>query len=174
MLTFQDCIKIGSFHKPHGFSGTLQLNFDPEWVTSVAQAGIIITGTDGLPVPWFVVKDGMRITSSGTALVDLEWIEDQASARKLCGSPVFILKGNSIPEVQSSEPAGWKGYSILDENGNHIGMVIRTENFSGNLVMVTDTLNGEKMIPWHEDLILETDQVKKMIRMVIPEGLLEI
>lgn len=173
-LSFNDCIKIGTFRKSHGLSGTLDLAFEPEWETSVEQTELFITETDGLPLPWFVAPDGVRITSYKTALVDLDWIENQQSAKKLCGNSVYILKSNIIPNQETPELSDWTGFSICNEKGDFIGKVNSTENYAGNLVMMVDTLHGEKMVPLHEDLIMEVNIKTRMLTMEFPEGLLEI
>jgi len=174
MLTIQDCVKIGTFHKPWGYSGTLLLRFSPEWEASLEQAERIIVEAEGLPVPWFIAREGIRITASGSALVDLEWTETQESALKLCGCDVYLLKEDAIPPEEVGEPEGWNGYKVADESGQQIGVVIRTENFSGNLVMILETPDGEKMVPLHENLVLEKNSIRRTLRMEIPEGLLEL
>jgi 16S rRNA processing protein RimM len=174
MLTFKDCIQIGSFLKPYGYSGTLQLVFEPAWESSVEQMKILVTETDGLPLPWFVAGEGVRMISPRTALVDLEWINDLTAAKKLCGSPVYILKNHGAGDIDHDEPSGWEGFRLLDEEGNTTGLVTRTEDFSGNLVMFIDTPAGEKMVPFHPDLVIKTDPEERKIWMAFPEGLLEI
>jgi 16S rRNA processing protein RimM len=174
LLSFYDCIKIGAFRKSHGIAGTLDLVFEPEWETSVEHTELFITETDGLPVPWFVAPDGIRITSSKTALVDLEWIENQQSAKKLCGSSVYIPKSKIIPNQKSSELSDWAGFSIYNENDDLIGKVNSLENFAGNLVMMVDTPLGEKMVPLHPDLIIEINHETRKMTMQFPEGLLDI
>jgi len=174
VLSFDDCIRIGTFRKSHGIAGTLELVFEPEWEATVEHAEILITDTDGLPLPWFVSPDGIRITSPKTALVDLELIENQQSAKKLCGSTVYIPKNKFIPNQESSEFFDWIGFSIFIENGAFIGKVTGTEDFAGNLVMMVDTPLGEKMVPLHPDLIMEINYETRSLTMEFPEGLLDI
>jgi 16S rRNA processing protein RimM len=174
MLSLQDCIKIGVFRKPQGYTGTIILQFEPEWIASVKQAEKLIVETNGLPVPWFVTEDGITITSPRTALVNLEWTEDKQSAESLSGSTVYLLKEDIIREHEIIEQEGWTGYQLRDENGSVIGTVRYAEDFSGNLVLVVETPDGEKMVPLHEDLILNHDPSSRIIQMSLPEGLLEI
>jgi 16S rRNA processing protein RimM len=174
LLSFNDCTKIGSFRKSHGIAGTLDLVFEPEWETSVEHAELFITDTDGLPVPWFVAPDGIRITSSKSALVDLLWVDNLQAAKRLCGSSVYIPKSNIIPNEESSGLSEWAGFSIYNETGALIGMVNNMENYAGNLVMMVDTPWGEKMVPLHPDLIIELDHETRRMTMEFPEGLLDI
>jgi 16S rRNA processing protein RimM len=174
LLSFNDCIKIGAFRKPHGTAGTLDLVFEPEWEASVEHAELFITETDGLPVPWFVAPEGVRITSSKTALINLDWIDNMDSAKRLCGSSVFIPKSKIIPNLKSSELSDWVDFSIYNEIGALVGKVNSTENYAGNLVMMVETPLGEKMVPLHPDLIIEINHETRIMTMVFPEGLLDI
>lgn len=94
-MRLENCVRIGYFQRTHGIEGTLVLDFSPEWGLSLASTTILILEINGLPVPWFIAEYGIRITSANTALVDLEWIEDDASAQKLCGLKVFLEKKRS-------------------------------------------------------------------------------
>lgn len=174
MLTFQDCVKIGAFTKPYGYSGTLLLRFDPEWEASLESAERVITEINGLPVPWFTAHDGIRITSSQSALVDLDWIEDQETAEKLCGHEVYLLKEDLVIQAPNQEHNDLTGYQVVVEDGLPIGTIIRTENFSGNLVMILETPHGEKMVPLHEDLVVEHNTALRTLKMNLPDGLLEL
>jgi len=40
--------------------------------------------------------------------------------------------------------------------------------------MILETPHGEKMIPLHEDLVLEHNTSQKTLKMNLPEGLLEL
>jgi 16S rRNA processing protein RimM len=174
ILSFDNCTKIGTFRKPHGIAGTLELVFEPEWELSVQYAGILITDTDGLPVPWFVAPDGIRITSSKSALIDLDWIDNQDSAKKLCGNTVYIQKTDVIPAPETSALSEWEGFNLYNEKTMLVGKISGTENFSGNLVMTVLTSKGEKMVPLHPDLIIEIDRKNMNMTMKFPEGLLDI
>lgn len=173
MLTLEDCVKIGVFLRPHGVNGTLILAFDPEWEVPVGNASVLFVETDGLPVPWFLVKDSIRFISSQTALVDLEWIEDQQTAKKLCGNNVYIEKTTAFKTAETGM-TDWKGFTLLNTSGMVIGTIIATEDYAGNRVMLVDTPTGEKMVPFHIDLIRGTDSKHHKITMEFPEGLMDI
>jgi len=174
ILKEEDCVRIGTFRKPHGYSGTLQLYFDPQWEFSLEKAEILMTLTDGLIVPWFVSREGIRIVSSQTALVDLEWIENEVSAKKICGNPVLIEKDKISHDQEMDYSSEWCDYLIYDESGNYTGKIKSEENYAGNTVWIVLTTKGEQLIPYHSDLIRSVDQEAKTVVMAIPAGLLEI
>jgi len=173
-LSIQNCIRIGTFQKPRGISGTLQLNFEAEWEWSVVNTDVLLTETDGLLLPWFVADDGIRITSSGIALVDLDWIEDEISAKKLCGCPVYLEKSKILQTHGEIDVSEWIGFEISDGSGNCIGVITGEKNYSGNLVFSVRTEKGERLIPFHPDLMNAVDKKLKKLTMDVPEGLLDL
>lgn len=174
-LTSDDCIRIGVFRKPYGVGGTLLLAFDPEWETSLEGARVILVESEGLPVPWFVSGDGITILSSGTALVDLDWVEDEAAARKLVGSTVLLLKKEvAPPEAGTTPDRGYLGYRILDPEKGFSGVVIAEADYSGNLVLTVESGNREILLPYHSDFLLHADFVAHTLTVSLPEGLLEL
>jgi 16S rRNA processing protein RimM len=173
-LSLSNCIQIGHFLKTHRYSGTLLLVFEPEWELTVLNANILITETDGLPVPWFISPDGIRITSHTSALIDLDWIEDQKSAAVLCGNPVYVEKSSIRSSLEKDDKSQWIGFKIYSETGNLVGIITGEENYSGNRVLSVKVKNEEKLIPFHPDLIAAVDIELQSITMRLPEGLTDI
>jgi len=170
-----DCVQIGTFLKPHGVFGTLQLSFEAGLEESVETASCFLVETDGLLVPWFTAEEGVRITSAKTALVQLDWVGDDTAARKLCGKPVFLLQEEIAEEDIIPEESFWLDWQVYDaETGRLLGEVTEVNNYAGNLVLTIKTLHGEKLVPLSEGLVQELDEAKKTIKLMLPEGLLDL
>lgn len=173
-LKLSKCIKIGYFHKPHGVAGTLQLNFDAEWEDSLANASVLVTETEGLPLPWFIADEGIRIISPTTALIDLDWIDDEKDAKRLCGQNVFLEKGD-IREPTSGVTGGeWVGYTLIGEDGISIGLITGEDNYAGNLVLSVITSRGTILVPFHPDLLKQADHTGKKLILDLPSGILDL
>ena len=149
----------------------MQLSFDPVWELSLVNARVLFTEIDGLPVPWFVAEDGVRITGSGNALVDLEWIEDEKSARKLVGRKVMIEKKAIMNAVAPEAPAGWTGYSLEESNRGFVGTITAESNYAGNIVLTVKTEMAEILIPFHPDFLVSTNHQGKILTLKLPDGL---
>lgn len=174
LLNPENCIKIGIFLKPHGISGRIVLHFEGEMEASLEQAKYVLVENDGLPVPWFVQPDGIRIIAQGTALVDLDWIDDDIAAKKLCGSEVYLTPDQIIqPEGQDTSP-GWVGYDIISPESVFIGTITGEDNYSGNLVFTVKTPSGERLVPYHQELFIHADALQKQLTLSIAEGLLDL
>jgi len=179
-LSPEDCVRVGYFRKPYGISGTLQLAFDRGWEASLEQARVVMVETQGLPVPWFVAQEGIRILNAGLALVDLEWVHDDREARKLCGLSVCLEKSALAPGHPGSPegqpditPAGWTGFMVSDPEKHFSGLVIAEADYSGNLVLTVESGGREFLIPLHEDLVAGIDHAQRLLELRLPDGILE-
>ncbi len=173
-LKLSQCIKIGYFHKPHGVGGTLQLNFDAGWESSLANASILVTETGGLPLPWFIADEGIRIISATTALIDLDWIDDEKNAKKLCGQSVYLEKWDPVEPVTGLTGGEWLGYTLVGQDGISIGLITEEDNYAGNLVLSVETPGGKVLVPYHPDLLRHADHVGKKLILELPSGLLDL
>ncbi|HOL29681.1 MAG TPA: 16S rRNA processing protein RimM, partial [Paludibacteraceae bacterium] len=65
-------------------------------------------------------------------------------------------------------------FRIFDKDNNFIGIVTDIDTSTQNVLFIVD--NGEKqiLIPACQDYILQIDEMKKIIYMDLPEGLLEL
>ncbi len=168
-------IFIGTFRKPYGIGGSLLLDFDPAREASLENARVLMAETDGLPVPWFVADQGIQILSSGTARVDLEWIDDDHAARRLCGLKVFLEESALVAEERKTgKLENWVGYTISDREKGFTGVVTAQADYSGNLVFTVVSGERELLLPYHEDFLLEADHSRRSLHLCIPEGLLDL
>lgn len=173
-ITKENCQKIGYFQKPHGVFGSLVLQFTEGLEELIEEIPIFLVETEGILVPWFVTEDGVRITSSKTALVDLEWIEDEPAAKKLCGKAVWIEKLDGEEEFQDPEASQWIGYSVSDINSGYLGEVTEVNDYAGNIVLTLANSETTLLVPYHPDLISNLDPEKKTMMLILPEGYSEI
>lgn len=174
ILNPEDCIQIGTFLKPHGISGRVMLQYELEWEWSLREATMLLVEFDGLPVPWFVREEGIQIVSEGIALIDLEWIDSEMEAKRVCGRKVFLTRDQTIRNREHEAIPDWVGYDIFSATAGWVGTITGEENYSGNLVFTVQTPSGERLIPYHSELFMKADTKKKKLTLHIAEGLLDI
>lgn len=170
----QHKICIGQFVKPHGVYGTLLLSYDEGYEEMIADQQVLFVESDGILVPWFITEEGVRITSSKTALVDLDWIDDNLQAKKLAGRKVWITSNNRHDGPLADPVHLLTGYSVLDMNAGMLGTITEINDYSGNLVLTIDAKGNELLVPLHDDLIVKTDEKKRSITLKLPEGLISL
>lgn len=165
--------RIGYFLKSHGVSGTLMLVFEEGLEDTIENSKVLFVETDGILIPWFVSDDGIRIISSKSALVDLDWITDEQTAKKLLRKPVWI---NNITEFYHplQNPESLDGYAVYDHNKGYIGQISEINDYSGNLVITLINGNNEILLPLHDDLISNIDEANRSVTFNLPDGITEI
>ncbi len=168
-----DCTRIGYFLKSHGVTGTLMLVFEEGLEETIENSKILIVETDGILIPWFVSDDGIRIISSKSALVDLDWITDDYSAKKILRKPVWI---NNITEFNHppQEPESLEGYSVYDHIKGYMGQISEINDYSGNLVITLINGDDEILLPLHDDLISNIDEASRSVTFHLPDGITEL
>lgn len=169
--TKNNCSRIGYFLKPHGVSGILMLIFDDGLDEIVENTKVFFVETDGILVPWFTADDGVRIISSKSALVELDWITDETAAKKLTKKAVWVekyLQHNSL----NVDEIDLTGYKVFDNRNEYLGIITEINNYSGNQVITIKKDETELLFPLHHDFIADFDEIKKTIIFIVPEGLI--
>lgn len=170
-ISKENCQNIGYFQKPHGISGSLVLQFTEGLEEWIEESPVLFVESEGILVPWFLIEEGIRITSSKTAIVDLEWIEDEPAAKKLCGKSVWIEKQEGQEEFLIEENAVWVGFSVSDENMGFLGVVTEVNDYAGNVVLTLENNNTSQLVPFHPDLVIDINHQEKTLILFLPEGL---
>lgn len=168
-----DCQKIGFIRKTHGVQGELVLEYETEFEESVAEANRFFLEIDGLLVPFFVATEGLRFKSGKTVLVQFDWIDSEIQARRLVGNSVYLFQDEIIEDTDESSTSQFLGYHLHDENVQEIGVITAVDDYSGNVVFTIDANSREILVPFNEELLLELDDENKIIRLRLPEGLLD-
>ncbi len=168
------CLPIGFFQKPHGVFGTLLLNFEEGHEEAIEESKMFLIETDGILVPWFTPEDGVRITSTRTALVDLEWVDDENSARKLSGKQVWMEKNLLNDDNFPDQNSFWIGFRVNDIHKGFLGFVTEVNDYSGNLVLTITKGDSTILIPFHPDLVSHLDEQSGEITFELPVGLTDI
>jgi 16S rRNA processing protein RimM len=168
-----NCLKIGFFQKPHGVFGTLLLNFEEGMEEAIEESKVFWVEMDGILVPWFIMEEGIRITSSKTALIDLEWITDEDDAKKLVRKSVWIEKNRDFEVIPVEETKTWLGYEAYRNEKESLGTITEINDYAGNLVLTIEKNGKELLIPFHSDLVSGFDDAGRTITFNLPDGLIE-
>lgn len=169
----KDCEKIGFFRKTHGVNGELVLEFEIQFEFSVEEAERFFVELEGLLVPFFIKNKGLRFRTANTAIVGLDLVETEKFAKRLVGQSVFLYLSEIIDEEEESVESRFENYLLLDETLGKIGRITHVDDFAGNIVLTVLYKGEELLIPYNENLELETDEIQKTITLKLPEGLIE-
>lgn len=127
---------------------------------------------DGQYVPFFI--EYMEENA-----IKLEDVNTPEEANKLGNLAIYLSENQIDIDSFSSESiniAGLSGFKVILPNGLEVGEVLRVEEYPSQMMMIVSQVNSEKeiMIPIVESWILEFNELNKIIKMDIPQGLLQI
>ena len=169
----KDFFLIGKTLKSHGTAGQLRLMIEERLTSYVQRGSFVFLDIDGSRVPFQVagVEEGQHF------VISLEDVDGRQESDKLTGKEIWVPMEQVKPRHQKSPrniKAKWEDYTIHDEKTGSSFPIIRTEEFPQQLMAIVEVNGKEILIPLHEQLIVDIDKEQKVIRMEIPEGLLEL
>jgi len=168
-----DCEKVGFFKKTHGVFGELVLEFESQFEISVENADRFFVELDGLLVPFFVFEDGFRFKTENSAIITFDGVDSEKYAKRMIGSSVFLFKNEIIVMPDEFFDLELVNYLLVDEKLGEIGNIDQVDNYSGNIVITVNYRGKELLVPFNEDLIIAIDKQNKILKLRIPDGLIE-
>lgn len=168
-----DCGKVGFFRKTHGVNGDLILEFEPQFENSIENANRFFVELEGLLVPFFVVENGFRFKTDNSAIITFDGVETEKYAKRMIGNSAFLFKNEIITMHDENFGSELVNYILFDENFGELGIIEQVDNYSGNIVITVNFRGKELLVPFSEDFLIETDKQKKIIKLKLPEGLIE-
>lgn len=127
---------------------------------------------DGLLVPFFINE--FKVTSSENVILKLDEITSETQARSFTGREVYADQGQIRRKRSSGEPADFSGYKVTDTNLGYIGIAGEITDISNNPLLNVEHNGKIFLVPLHEDIILEINEVEKQITINAPEGLFDL
>jgi len=168
MIRQEEVYKIGRLGKAHGVKGEVSLQFDDDIFDRV-DADYLILDIDGILVPFFMEE--YRFRSDAVALVKFEDIDTQQRASELTGCDVYFPRALA-DEDEEPTLSMLVGFDLVEaNNGKTVGRIAAIDDSTANILF---ELEDERLIPANDDLIHDIDTKHKVIKMDIPEGLLEL
>jgi 16S rRNA processing protein RimM len=173
MIHKNDVFPIGKINKPHGINGEMSFTFTTD-VFDSEDAQFFIFEIEGIFVPFCI--ESYRFKTDTTALLTLEDIENEEQAREFNGLTIYLPV--SFQDKVKEEDIGMDyfiGFKLIDETQGEIGIVTAIDESTKNVLFIAENAVGDEiLIPASDDFIFDIDHDKKLIRMKIPEGLLQV
>ena len=173
MIRKDEVYKIGRLGKPHGVKGEISFQFDDD-VFDRVDADYLVLDIDGILVPFYMEE--YRFKNDEVALMKFEDIDTQEAVRQYTGCDVFFPRHLSDSDDDSLSWAEIIGFSLVDaQTGVNVGTISHVDDSTLNLLFDIVTPDGDDLlVPANNDLIEEVDADKHIIRMTLPEGLLDL
>lgn len=168
-----DLLLVGKVSRLHGFKGELSLKLDYDLPYDYESMDMLFIDQNGKAVPYFI--SSMRFTPKGFALVFLEGIEDEQSAKRLTGSELFLPK-TEMDEMEEGAYLSHQliGYEVVDEGHGSVGKIDDVIEHPGNVLLRITRIEGEVLIPLIDEFVVNVDQAKAIVHVKTPEGLIDL
>ena len=168
MIKEEEVYRIGRLGKAHGVKGEVSFQFDDDIFDRV-DCDYLVLDVDGILVPFFIEE--YRFRSDSVALVKFEDIDTQQRAQELTGCDVYFPR-SLADDDETPSLSMLIGFDVVDvTTGTTVGRIAAIDDSTANLLF---ELEDGRLIPAAEELITNIDSKNKVIKMTIPEGLLEL
>ena len=171
-MKIEDSFYIGYITKTKGLKGEVQLFFEyPE--PENLDLDTIFLEINGKLVPYFVTQ--FKSQPNQTANIYLEDVDVVEKAEKLVRKKVYLPK-SKMPERDPDEflITDLKGFLVIDESKGELGEIVEIHEYPQQFVATVPHQFREILFPLNEDLITEIDQENGILRVNLPEGLIDV
>lgn len=166
-------ILLGKIVKLRGIEGTVMIRLEKAFTGRIPEMESLFLEIEGKLVPFFI--SWSEYNGTDILEVRLEGYESIEKASEFTGCRVFLT---SVPEGFTSNDftdIDITGYSLKSHDGKTVGSITEVIRNPGQWLLKTVTKEGnELLIPFHDDLVEETDHEERNIVMRLPDGLTDI
>ena len=160
-------LRIGKVLKSNGTEGGLVMSFLDIIPEDIDLQEPVFIEFDGLPVPFYF--ESFTPKGNNRALVQLTGVRNLKDADELAGADVFA------DYFEEDEEEDFTGWAVQDPGGRPVGVVSAHEAIPGNPCLWVKKADGEEvLLPLHEDLVLDVDERRQILKLTIPEGILDL
>jgi 16S rRNA processing protein RimM len=172
-VSWDDLVLVGRVARPHGIRGQVVVNPETDFVAERFRAGAQMwTRIQGHETALTIVDarvEGRRpiVTFDGCATVE--------AAEALAGAELRVPES----ELQSLPDGSYylhqlAGCRVETVEGASVGTVRRVDGGAAAAMLVVDGSRGEVLIPFVHEMCVGIDVDARLIRVRLPEGLLEL
>lgn len=173
----QNYVAIGYTKKAHGLSGELKVSIEAAYLEDFLKNERVFIAVKGTKIPYFIAQ--MR--GKGELIVQFEELHDRDAAIMLQSKEIFLREEDLLADHERElemEDDGLKyehltGYTIWEQTQGEIGVIGEVLDMPQQEMAFVRYKGREILIPLNENFITGIDDKVRMVRMSLPEGLLD-
>ena len=168
----EDCYFLGKITRTHGLQGNVVLKLDTDQPEMYNKLDSIFVEVNGLLVPFFVEKQQWQ--KSDTKIMTFK-NSSEALVEQSVGKNVF-LPLSTLPPLSGKKFYYHEviGYEIREEDGKSCGIIESINDQTAQNYFILNLAGKQIIIPLIKDWILEVNREEKFIKMVLPDGLMDV
>lgn len=163
---------LGKITRRHGLAGNLVLKLDTDIPEFYKKIESVFVEINGLLVPFFI--DKQQWLKGDTKLVGFKNLSEM-QVDGLVGKDVY-LPLSTLPELSGTSFYYHEviGYKLVDSEGKDFGQIQSVNDQTAQHYFLTTLGETQLVVPIIKDWILEVDRDGKIIKMQLPDGLMEV
>ena len=168
-------IAIGATMQPHGLKGELKVFVEEEYEDDLFQTDVLFIGIAGKKIPYFIEN----IRGGNAIIIKFEDVDTLEGAQKIAKKTIEIRLEDMIPEGERTKPLEpnfkhLEGFKLWDNAQGEIGVISEVIDMPHQEMAVVFFNSKERLIPLNEHLIVSIDEKNNILKMELPEGILDI
>lgn len=171
-MKHEEAFYIGYITKTKGLKGEVQLFFEFDAYEAI-DFDVVFADMNGKLVPFFVTV--AKLQSNSTGYFYFEDVDHIDKAQPLVKKKIY-LPLTQMPERSEDEflYTDLKGFIAIDASLGDLGEIIEVNEYPQQFVATVHYKNTDVLFPLNEDFIVEIDDEEKILKLNLPEGLLDI
>lgn len=171
-MKVEDCFYIGYITKTKGLKGEVQVYFEYDEPADLLLDSVFAE-INGKLVPFFISAYKLQNNQTGNFYFDdIDTIE---KAETLIRKKLYLP--NTLKPVRDESEfliTDLKGFIVYDNTVGELGEIIEIHEYPQQFVAVVPYQFKEIMFPLNDDLIIEIDETNGILKVDLPEGLIDL
>lgn len=168
----EDCYLLGKITRKHGLQGNVVLKLDTDQPEFYNKLESIFIEINGLLVPFFIQKSSF--SKQDTLIIQFKNGNEQMVEQTI--NKDVYLPLSTLPKLTGNQfyYHEVKGFQIIDEKNTKCGVIQSVNDQTAQHYFILELSGKEVIIPIIKDWIIEVNREEKIIKMQLPEGLLDV
>ena len=169
----EDCFFVGKVVKKYSFKGELLIKLDTDDPELFLEMESVFVEQHKTLIPFFIQRS--QLHKSSLLRVQFEDIYDEASANAMLGTELF-LPLDFLPPLEGNKFYYHEiiGFKVTDTRFGEVGVLVGVNDKTAQHLFVIEKLGKEILIPINDLFIKQVDRENKMLRLEVPQGLIEL
>ena len=173
-MTKEECFELGIISKLFSFKGEVILYLDSDQPEQYYDLDMVFLEINKQLVPYFVEKSGVH-NKANQLRVRFDTVDDEEGAKRIVKKKAY-LPLTELPKLKDDQfyYHEVKGFMMHDQDDKEVGKVLDIIENPANTLAEVSYKFSEALIPLNDQSFISIDKVNKIIKVSIPEGLLDI
>lgn len=171
-MKIEEAFYIGYITKTKGLKGEVQLFFEYD-EPELLELDVVFADFNGKMVPYFV--SGYKLHTNNTGNFYFDDVDHIDKAQPLLRKKIY-LPLTKMPDRSNDEfhYEDLKGYLVSDEVHGELGEILEVNEYPQQFVATVSYREKEIMFPLNDDMIVEIDEEESILRVHLPDGLIDL